>query len=134
MKQSAILSSAIFLVACSAWTPMARAATDTQKAAAIRSGLDYLYKTQEASGFWSSSGYERAATGAASFAFLSQQDKWGSESTSYQSTVDKAISYLLSEAHIADVSTRDDGVNICPDGTASCKGITWRDNADSIYT
>ena len=31
------------------------------------------------------------------------------------------------------MSTRDDGINICPGGTASCKSIAWYDNADAIY-
>src|SRR5258708_15483893 len=133
MKRSATLGICTLLMAFSAWTPTATAATDAEKQAAIRSGLAYLYKTQQAGGFWSSLGYEHGATGAASFALLSQQDKWDSEAALYQAAVHKAISYLLNEAHVADVSTRDDGINICPGGTASCKSIAWYDNADAIY-
>ena len=133
MKRSATLGIGTILLAFSPWTPRATAATDAEKVAAIRNGLAYLYKTQQAGGSWSYSRYEHAATGAASFALLSQQDKWDSEAALYQAAVDKAISYLLNEAHVADVSTRDDGINICPGGTASCKSIAWYDNADAIY-
>jgi WD40 repeat protein len=134
MKRSATLGIGTLLIAFSPWTPTARAATDAEKQAAIRKGLAYLYQTQQPEGFWSYSGYERAATGAALFALLGQQDKWDSEAAPYQAAVDKAVSYLLKEAHIADVSTRHDGINICPVGEGSCKGIAWYDNADPIYT
>jgi hypothetical protein len=134
MKRSTTLGIGTLLLAFSPATPTAMAATDAEKQVAIRRGLAYLYKTQQAEGFWSSSGYEHSATGAASFAFLSEQDKWDSEAALYQTAVDKAIAYLLKEARLADVSTRDDGINICPGGEASCKGIAWYDNADSIYT
>src|SRR5260370_34531846 len=134
MKRSATLGICTLLMAFSAWTPTASAATDAEKQAAIRSGLAYLYNTQQAGGSWSYSGYEHAATGAASFALLSQQDKWGSEAALYQTAVDKAVSYLLNEAHVADVSPRDDGINICPGGETSCKSVAWHDNADAIYT
>jgi hypothetical protein len=134
MKRSATVSVCTILLAVFPWTPTASAATDVEKQAAIRRGLAYLYKTQQAEGFWSASGYEHSATGAATFALLNQQDKWDSEATLYQTAVAKAISYLLQDAHIADVSTRDDGVNICPGRESSCKGIAWYDNTDSIYT
>ena len=111
------------------------AATDTERQGAIRKGLAYLYKTQQAEGFWSYPGYEHDATGAALFAFLIQQNKWDSEATLYHQAVDRAISYLLKDAQVTDLSTRDDGTIICPGGDASCKGIAWYDtSADSIYT
>src|SRR5262249_29455187 len=72
--------------------------------------------------------------GAAVFALLSQQDKWDGEAALYQTAVDKAISYLLQGAHVTDVSTRADGINICPGGQGSCKSVAWYDNADSIFT
>jgi WD40 repeat protein len=134
MKRSTTLSIGSFLLAFLACIPRATAATDAEKQAAIRRGLAYLYKAQQAGGFWSASGYEHSATGAAAFALLNQQDKWDSEAALYQSAVEKAISYLLKDAHITDVSTRDDGINVCPGGESSCKGIAWYDNADSIYT
>src|SRR5215471_6688159 len=107
MKRSAKLGICTLLLALFS-TRTVTAATDFEKQAAIRRGLAYLYKTQQAEGFWSASGYEHSATGAASFALLSQQDKWDSEAAHYQAAVEKAISYLLKDAHIADVSTRDD--------------------------
>jgi WD40 repeat protein len=134
MKRSATLGICTLLLAFSPWHPAATAATDAEKQAAIRKGLAYLYKTQQPEGFWSASGYEHGTTGAAVFALLSQQDKWDSDAALYQTSVDKAISYLLNEAHVADVGARDDGVNVCPGGEASCKGIAWYDNGDSIYT
>src|SRR5215831_6706715 len=133
MKRSATLSIGAVLLAFLPCVPRATAATDAEKQAAIRKGLAYLYQTQQAEGFWGAAGYEHSATGAASFALLNQQDKWG-EATLYQAAVEKAISYLLKDAHIADVSTRDDGANICPGREASCKGIAWYDNGDPIYT
>jgi hypothetical protein len=134
MKRSRMLGIGTLLLVFSSWTPTLTAATDVEKQAAIRRGLAYLYKRQQAEGFWISSGYEHSATGAAAFALLSQQDKWDSEAAQYQTAVDKAISYLLKEAHSADVSIRDDGINICPGGDVSCKSIVWYDNGDSIYT
>src|SRR4051812_8829894 len=108
MKRSATLGIVTLLLAFSPWAPTATAATDSEKQGAIRKGLAYLYKTQQAGGSWSYSGYEHGATGAASFALLSQRDKWDSEAGLYQTAVDKAVSYLLKEARVADVSTRDD--------------------------
>src|SRR5437764_1216941 len=132
MKRSATLRICTLLMPFFACTPTVSAATDAEKQSAIRSGLAYLYNTQQAGGSWSYSGYEHAATGAASFALLSQQDKWNTEAAPYQAAVDKAMAYLLKDAHLADVSTRDDGTNICPDTEASCKAISWYDNADAI--
>lgn len=134
MTRSAKLGIGTLFLACSPWTQTATAATDGEKQAAIRSGLGYLYKTQQAEGSWSYSGSVHGATGAAAFALLSQQDKWGSQAAQYQAAVDKALLYLLNEARIADVSGRDDGISICPGGNASCKAIAWYDNADAIYT
>jgi len=122
------------LLACAAWAPMARATTEAEKSAAIQKGLAYLHGTQQAAGNWNASGYEQAATGAATLAFLSQQDKWASDAARYQATVNRAITYLVSSAHVIDVTTRNDGVNICPSGSVSCKAIYWNDSADSAYT
>ncbi|MFL6449641.1 MAG: hypothetical protein ACJ746_18455 [Bryobacteraceae bacterium] len=134
MKKSVVLVIDLILVACGLWTPITRAATDTQKLTTIQKGLAFLYSTQDAGGFWNASGYERAATGAAAFAFLSQQDKWGDKGTAYQAAVDKAMRYLVSTATSSNVSSRSDRVTICPGGAASCKAVYWYDTADSIYT
>jgi WD40 repeat protein len=93
-----------------------------------------LYNTQQPGGFWSVSGHEQAATGAAAFAFLSQQSRWGSNAVQYQATVDKAIAYLISTAKTIDVGTRQDGGNICPGGSGSCKGVYWDGKGNSTYT
>ena len=107
------------------------AATDTERQGAIRKGLAYLYKTQQAEGFWSYPGYEHGATGAALFAFLIQQNKWDSEATLYQQAVDRAISYLLKDAQVTDLSTRDDGTIIGNSGiiVGQCRLSAPCDNA-----
>ena len=134
MKRSAMPGIGTLLMMCYPWTPVAIAATDGAKQAAIHNGLAYLYKTQQASGSWSDSGYEHAATGAAAFALLSQQDKWGTAGPVYQNAVDNAIAYLLSEAKVAEVSTREDGLKICPEESSSCKGISWNDSGETIVS
>ena len=102
--------------------------------AAIQKGLAYLHNTQRSEGYWSFSGEEQAATGAAAFAFLSQQDKWGNNAAEYQGAVEKAIAYLVSTANTMNVSTRRDGVNVCFGGAVSCKGIYWFGNSKSTFT
>src|SRR5262249_22139588 len=134
MKQSAISGIGKLLIALSLWAPTASAATDAEKQAAIRRGLDYLYKTQQPEGFWSYAGNQHSATGAASFALISQQDKWDAEAANYQAAVDKAIAYLLKDAVVSNLRTRDDGINVCPGGEAVCKGIVWSDGGDTINT
>lgn len=70
-----------------------------------------------------------AATGAAAFAMLSQQSHWADTSPGnvglYATAVTNAVTYLLNNATLSTVSTRNDGVNICPGGSASCNGIYW---------
>jgi WD40 repeat protein len=134
VKRSVTVALGAIVLVCAALTPMARAATEAEKLAAIQNGLAYLYKTQQAGGYWSLSGSEQAATGAAAFAFLSQQDKWGGNAALYQTAVDNAIAYLVNTADTIDVSTRNDGANICPGGVASCTGVYWYGNADSTHT
>jgi WD40 repeat protein len=121
------------LLACAASMPVAKAATAAKKTTAIDKGLAYLYKTQEASGNWNSSGYEQAATGAAAFAFLSQQDRSSKNADQYQTAIDKAIAYLLGAANTFEVSTRKDGSNVCPGQTRSCNAVYWFGNARSAY-
>ena len=134
MTRSVTVALGAILLASVAWIPMAKAATEQEKVAAIQKGLAYLYNTQHSEGYWRFSGDEQAATGAAAFAFLSQQDKWGNNAAEYQSAVDKAIAYLISTANTTNVSTRHDGVNMCSGGTGSCKGVYWFGNAKSTYT
>lgn len=134
MRRSVTVAVGAMLLACVAWIPAASAATETRKLAAIHKGLAYLYGAQQPGGYWNSPGYEQAATGAAAFAFLSQRDKWGSNAPEYQGSVDRAIAYLVSTANITEVSTRNDGVNICPGRAGSCKAVYWFGNAKSTQT
>src|SRR6266849_10603732 len=108
MKRSVKVSLGAMLLAWFAWIPMARAATEAEKVAGIQKSLAYLYNSQHSGGYWRFSGDEQAATGAAAFAFLSQQDKWGNNAAEYQAAVDKAIAYLVSTANTMNVSTRKD--------------------------
>jgi hypothetical protein len=115
------------LFASGAWVPAANAATEAEKVSAIQKGLAYLYKAQQPNGSWNAAGYEHAATGAAALAFLSQQDKWGSNAVPYQGAVNKAVAYLLNTATTHNLNTRNDGVSICPGNNASCTGVSWYD-------
>jgi hypothetical protein len=130
LKRSERFAHAAIFLACALLPLAANAATEAETAA-IQKGLAYLYNTQQADGRWTVSGHDNAATGAATFAFLSRQDHWGDNSELYQAAVDKAIAYLLNTASIINIDTRSDGVNICPDNGASCKGIYWDGNTGS---
>jgi hypothetical protein len=133
-KRSVKVALSAMLFAFVASAPMAGAATVEEKAAAIDKGLAYLNSIQQPGGYWSSSGYEQAATGAAAFAFLNRQDRWGQNAAQYQAAVDKAIAYLVRTANTIEVSTRNDGVNICPGRAGVCKAVYWFGNARSTYT
>ncbi len=133
VKRSVTLALGTFLLTCIC-IPIARAATEAERLTAIEKGLAYLYQTQQTEGYWSSPGYNKAATGAATFALFSQQDKWGNNTTKYQAAVDKAIGYLLNTATVTDVGTRNDGIDICPGGSTSCKAVYWYDTAVATYT
>lgn len=114
----------------------APAATHEQINTAIDKGLAHLASTQQAGGYWAFGGYEPAATGAAAFAMLSQKNQWDAGvSAAYQQQVDRAIGYLLSTASRVNVSTRNDGVNICPGG-GSCAAVFWNaaGNEDTYTT
>jgi Abnormal spindle-like microcephaly-assoc'd, ASPM-SPD-2-Hydin len=113
---------------------LALAATETQKLAAINAGLANLAATQQPDGSWTYGGYEQASTGGVVLAFMSQKDKWGTNAAAYQAVVDNAIAYLLANATTNTVSTRNDGVNICPGGTGSCTGVFWYGAGESTYT
>ena len=113
----------------------AMAATEDEKEQAILGGLANLYATQQAGGYWNYGGYEPAATGAAVTAFVSQKDKWGDNETDYQAAVDAAVEYLLGVATKTTVSTRNDGVNICPGGSGDCPAVFWNAaNNEDTYT
>lgn len=113
------------------------AATELQKLTAIIDGLDNLVATQQPGGYWNYGGYEQASTGAAVLAFMSQKNNWeklGSHTATYQATVDKAVAYLLATASTGSVSTRNDGIPICPNGAFSCTDIGWYGAGESSYT
>jgi hypothetical protein len=67
---------------------------------------------------------------------LSQQGRWGTNAAVYQAKVDAAMNYLLNRATKTTVSTRNDGVNICPASATSCSGVYWNaaNNEDSYTT
>ncbi len=113
----------------------AQAATNEQINAAIDKGLDYLANTQAPGGYWPYYGaYEQAATGAAVYAMLSQKSQWDAgKAAFYQAAVDRGVEYLLATATKDAVSTRVDGVPICPGG-GSCAGVYWFGNGEATYT
>ena len=125
-------------LACARWASTAMAATEQQKLDAIIAGLDNVVATQTAGGYWNYGGYEPAATGAALQALMSRKDKYWvyGNPADYQVAADKAVAYLLSAATLITVSTRNDGVNICPGGSGNCNGIYWdaANNEDSYTT
>jgi hypothetical protein len=120
------------VLTCFALATLATAATEQDKLAAIQSGLANLAATQQPDGSWYYGGYEPAVTGAAVLAFMSQKNNWGG--INYQPVADNAMAYLLANATTNTVSTRDDGVNICPGGTGSCTGVYWYGAGESTYT
>lgn len=128
------LARGILFAGTVAATSAALAATETQKLDAIGGGLTYLANSQQAGGYWNYGGYEQAATGAALSAFLSQKGNWGANVSAYQTLVDNGIAYLLSTASTATVSTRNDGINICPGGSGNCTGVYWNGNGEATYT
>lgn len=110
-------------------------ATQAEINQAIADGLAYLSSTQQGNGSWAYGGYEPAATGAAAFAMLSQQSQWLGNAAAYQARVDSAMNYLLANATKQTVSTRNDGINICPGGSGSCAGVFWNAaNNEDTYT
>jgi hypothetical protein len=129
LKRSIYMALAVSVLAGAA--PAAKAASETEKLSVIRKGIAYLQSTQQPSGYWSLPGDEQAATGAAAFALFSQRDKWGENGRAYQAAVDKAILYLLGSANTLEVSTRADGIHVCPNGAASCAGVYWFGNGRS---
>ncbi|HYI93633.1 MAG TPA: WD40 repeat domain-containing protein [Bryobacteraceae bacterium] len=135
MKRSitAVLSAMLF-ASVIGWIPAAVAATEAEKRNAIQKGLAYLYATQQSGGYWNFSGYEQAATGAGVSSFLRHHDSWGSNAFIYKTAVETGIAYLISTANTTEVSTRNDGVNICPGRAGSCTGVYWFGNSRSTFT
>lgn len=119
-------TAAIVCAVAASYGPSSLAATAVDINTAIAKGLGYLSATQAAGGYWNYGGYEPAATGAAAYAMLSQQSQWGANAAVYQAQVDSAMSYLLANATKQVVSTRNDGVNICPSGAGDCAGVYWQ--------
>ncbi|MFO1028684.1 MAG: PEP-CTERM sorting domain-containing protein [Acetobacteraceae bacterium] len=94
-----------------------------------------LYAQQGAAGNWPDTTfgiYTDAATAATVSAFLSQKSFWGANAASYQSAVDKGMSYLLGQASTETVGVRTDGKNPCGSGT--CTGISWYGSGEATYT
>jgi hypothetical protein len=131
------------LLAFAGWPPTASAATEAEKLAAIQSGLMHLCVTQS-NGTWMSP-YDGpdAFTGAAVFAFLSQQGKWpnpaqciqGSSTVSFQTVVANGINALLNDAIlVTNLQNNSAGTNICPGGTGTCSGIYWYANEQTYST
>ena len=115
-------------------TTQALAASQAQINAAIDSGLANLSGQQTPSGYWNYGGYEEAATGAAVYAMLSQKARWASNASTYQANVISGINWLLSNASITTVSTRNDSTPICPNAAATCAGVYWYGSGESTYT
>jgi hypothetical protein len=115
-------------------TTQAFAASQAQINAAIDSGLANLSSQQAPSGYWNYGGYEQAATGAAVYAMLSQKARWASNASTYQANVISGINWLLSNASITTVSTRNDSTPICPNAAATCAGVYWYGSGESTYT
>ena len=138
MKISRKLALGATLVCAALGTTNTMAATEQQKLDAIINGLNNLVSTQTAGGYWNYGGYEPAATGAALQALMSRKDKYWpfGNPAGYQAAADKAVAYLLGTATLTTVSTRNDGVNICPGGRGTCRGIFWNaaNNEDSYTT
>jgi len=127
-----------YLVMIPLSTTQTLAASQAQIDAAIDGGLANLSSLyvpiNSTSGYWSYGGYEQAATGAAVYAMLSQKARWGTNATIYQANVISGINWLLSTASTGSVSTRNDGVAICPSGNATCTAIYWYGAGETTYT
>jgi len=123
----------VALTALAAQVPIV-AATKADKAAAVQNGLLYLQNSQQADGSWAALGYEQAATAAATFAILTQQENWGANAPQFRAAADKATDHLLATARVIDVESRNDGLSVCPAGSGSCKAIYWDGNEESLQT
>jgi hypothetical protein len=133
----------VILIAGAIGAPTASAASAAQINTAIQNGLAALYGEQQTSGCanstvttgcWGYSGYYAAPTGAAVYAFLNAKSNWpAGQVANYNAAVTAGITYLLGAAATATVSTRDDGVNICPGG-GTCKAVYWPGEGEQTYS
>jgi len=128
------------VLACITLTVAATAATEQDKLTAIQNGLANLAPMQQANGSWidnnaNGTTYTQAPTAATLLAFASQTKNWPpADQAAYQLAVNNAVAYLLANASTISVSTRDDGVDICPGGTGSCTGVYWDGEGEATYT
>lgn len=125
---------ALAMVGMAAMT--AQAATNAQIDTSIDEGLAYLASQAGlgGGGSWAYGGYNQAATGAAVYAMVTQQNQWGANAAAYQTDVNNGIAYLLSTATLVpNVGLRSDGVNICPGG-GTCSGVYWYGAGETTYT
>jgi len=117
--------------------PVASAALETEKDAAIKAALAHFAATQATDGSWSESGsYKDAFTGAVVFAFLSQTAHWpATAQTAYTAAVANGIKFLVGDATLVNsLSTNSAGVNICPGGSGTCSGIYWYGSGEQTYS
>ena len=133
-NKRSILAALVWIAMIPLCTTNALAASQAQINTAIDSGLANLSSQQTVSGYWNYGGYEQAATGAAAYAMLSQKIRWGTNTATYQAKVTNGINWLLSQATTTTVSTRNDGINICPGGTGSCPAVYWYGAGETTYT
>jgi len=134
LKKSLTFMLVAILLAVGAWTPTAKAASAAQIAAAIQAGLAHLVGLQAGDGSWNYEGYTQAPTGAAIFALLSSKADWpAAQVAAYNTAVANGIAYLLAHASKNTVSTRNDGVNMCPGG-GTCTGVYWDGNGEATYS
>jgi hypothetical protein len=109
----------------------AMAATSAEKQDAIDAGLAYLAATQNASGYWNTSGYPYADTAAALLAFVEQSYKplgWNGH-PEYATVVTNATNYLLSNASTLPFAA---GGNWWGFGAGS-SGIQWAQGGEDTY-
>jgi hypothetical protein len=126
-----------------AWTPTAQAASTALVQTSIQAGLAHLYGAQMssgcpgtvASGCWNFEGYYSASTGAAVFAFLNAKGSWpAAQVANYTAAVANGFAFLIANASTNTVSTRDDGVNVCPSGAGTCTGVYWYGEGEQTYS
>jgi len=137
MRKTLLLFVAILTIAVCLAGP-ANAASEAEKQAAIASGLAYLASTQQVGGFWNTSGYPIADTGAALLAFEEQYYKQGNTwgpLPNYSSVVTNAANYLLSTVSTANLAGGSAGAIPGFTGTYADKiGTYWGVDEQSYQT
>jgi hypothetical protein len=69
------------------------------------------------------------------YAFLVAKTYWpAGQAANYTTATANAVAWLLANASVMNVSTRDDGVNICPSGSGSCKAVYWYGEGEQTYS